>query len=193
MGHPLGWPVLPRLALRRASGFEGRGGCSCQFTNDPAVQPTRTGPIRNCPPLIPVRWVHKYSLECILETSRFVDPFLKLRCVACGPPQPARPTPCTPVPQASHTNRCVFRRVSVPGKFLEAASRSRGMCPVKDLSNFPPGCCPHLHVFWQSSSVTLVYKLTLVTADVWVRKPRLNVAGKCSNLCCSKTVWINVI
>lgn len=182
MGHPGGWSAPPR-----AGGSEGRGGRGCRFTNGPAVQPARAGPLRNRLPLPPVRRGH--------GDSRTVHPggesVRRPSSVACGPPQPARPAPCTRALRASHTrHRGVFRRLLRVNSYEWLRGHVEGVlkiCPASLQAADPLCMSPGKMQVSRRLTARWGHRGRLG------RKLRLNAAGERSNLCCSITVRINVI
>lgn len=169
MGHPGGWSALPR-----AGGSEGRGGCGCRFTNGSAT-----------------------ACRCLLSAgdSRTVHPggesVRRPSSVACGPPQPARPAPCTRAPRASHTrHQGVFRRLLRANSYEWLRGHVEGVlkiCPASLQAADPLCMSPGKMQVSRRLTARWGHRGRLG------RKLRLNAAGERSNLCCSRTVRINVI
>lgn len=143
--------------------------------------------LRNRLPLPPVRRGH--------GDSRTVHPggesVRRPSSVACGPPQPARPAPCTRAPRASHTrHRGVFRRLLRVNSYEWLRGHVEGVlkiCPASLQAADPLCMSPGKMQVSRRLTARWGHRGRLG------RKLRLNAAGERSNLCCSRTVRINVI
>lgn len=190
MGHPRGWPVLPRSALPQAGGYEGRDGCGCRFTNGPECSQAHAGPIRNYLPLLPVRWGHGYSLTVYFGNEWVRRPFSEAALRGVG-----TATACSPSPLHACA-ASITRTGAFSDKFLFQVNSYKWLqghveCPI--LKICPISLQGAVPTCMSSGKIEVTHWFT---SSLWLLQT--SGSGNCVStsrrvFCCSKTVWMNVI